>query len=87
MSYEKFAEIYGRDVVEAPAVPIVLATKEQCERLQQLCEGLKVEQETIDKWLTKADVESIKEMSNEQISSLIKHCENQVLKLSLTGAK
>lgn len=87
LSYDRFADVYGRAVVEAPAVPIVLATKEQCERLQQLCEGLKVDQETIDKWLSKCDVDGIQEMSDAQISSLIKHCENQVLKLSLTGAK
>lgn len=87
LSYDKFADVYGRSIVESPAIPVTLATKEQCERLVQLCEGLKVEQETIDKWLAKCDVETIQEMSEKQIKSLIEFCEKQVLKLSLTGAK
>lgn len=85
LSYDKFADIYGRSVLEKEAVPVVLATKEQVNRLVELCEGLKIDEETIEKWLTKTSVSSIEEMSNEQISSLIGYCEKQVLKLSLTG--
>ncbi len=85
LSYDKFADIYGRAVVEAEAVPVTLATPQEVERLKQLVEGLKVEPETVDKWLAKCGVESYEEMTHEQINSLIQYCEKQVLKLSLTG--
>lgn len=85
LSYDKFADIYGKSVIEAPAVPIILATKEQVERLKELIEGLKVNEETIDKWLTKCGVEKFDDMSSDQINSLISHCENQLSKL--TGGK
>lgn len=87
LSYDKFADIYGRDVVEAPAIPIILASAEQIVRLDTLVEGLKIDEATIEKWLSKCDVENYKEMSNEQISSLIKYCENMVLKLSMGDKK
>lgn len=87
LSYEKFADIYGRSVIEKEAIPIVLATSEQVARLKELCEGLKVDQESIDKWLTKCNVEIFNEMSNEQISSLIEFCNKKVMQLQLTGDK
>lgn len=82
LSYDKFAELYGKEVIEKQSVPIVLATAEQVARLTALVEGLKVDQETQDKWLTKCGVDSFIDMSNEQISSLIAFCEKKVLELS-----
>lgn len=87
LSYDKFADIYGRDVVEASAIPIVLATASEVARLKTLCEGLKVDQETIDKWLTKCAVESMEEMTQSQIQSLIAFCEKKVLELSTKESK
>lgn len=85
LSYEKFADIYGRSVIEKEAKPIVLATKEQITRLNDLVEGLKVPEDVVDKWKTKCDVDTFEEMSNDQISSLIKFCEQKVLQLSMKG--
>lgn len=82
LSYDKFSEIYGREVIEKEPVPIVLATSEQIERLKSLVEGLKVDQDTVDKWLVKCDVENFSEMSNEQISSLIVFCEKKIAALT-----
>lgn len=87
LSYEKFAEIYGRSIVEAPSVPVVVATPEQVARLISLVEGLKVSEEDQEKWLIKCGVESFNEMSDIQISSLIKHCEQLILKLSMGDKK
>jgi hypothetical protein len=85
LSYDKFADIYGRAVVEAPAIPVILATKEQVSRLDELMDGLKVPQEVADKWMLKCGVESTTEMTSDQINSLITHCESQLSKL--TGGK
>lgn len=83
LSYDKFADIYGRQVVEAPAVPIVLATAEQITRLESLVEGLKVPEEVVEKWKTKADVENFIDMSSDTINSLIAYCEKKVLELNV----
>lgn len=86
LSYEKFADLYGRQVIEAPSVPMILATVEQVARLTALVEGLKIDADTQKKWMDKCEVETFVDMSDSQISSLIKHCEMLVLKLS-TGDK
>lgn len=83
LSYDKFADIYGRAVIEKEAVPIVLATTEQVSRLNTLVEGLKVDVDTKDKWLTKCGVENFEEMSNEQIQSLIEYCDKKLSSLSM----
>jgi len=82
LSYDKFADVYGRSVIEKSSTPIKLATTEHIERLKKLIEGLKVEKETIDKWFTKCGVESFEDMSQEQIGSLITHCEKQIKELA-----
>jgi hypothetical protein len=84
LSYEKFAELYGKKVIEAQSVPMVLATPDQVNRLNTLVDGLKIDQETKDKWLTKCAVESFSDMSNKDITSLIQHCEKLISKLSTT---
>lgn len=87
LSYDKFADIYGRSVIEKEATPIVLATPEQVARLNSLVEGLKVDDEAKEKWLTKCNVEIFEEMSNEQISSLIAFCEKRALSLMEASKK
>ncbi len=81
LSYDKFADVYGRTVIEKPSVPIVLATLAQIKRLSELVEGLKIDTETTAKWLTKCDVDSFEETSDEQITSLIQYCEKKLTQL------
>lgn len=83
LSYDKFAEMYGKKVIEANSVPIILATSEEVARLNTLVEGLKVDPETVGKWLTKCDVETFADMSQSQIQSLIAFCEKKILELSM----
>lgn len=87
LSYDKFAELYGKETVERAAIPVALADNAQVARLLALIEGLKIDQDTQDKWFKKCGVDSYMEMSSVQIDSLIKHCEQMVLKLSTTGSK
>lgn len=81
LTYDEFAGLYGKEVVEREAVPVQLATVEEVARLLTLIEGLKVDQEQQEKWLKKLGVDEYSEASSEQIQSLIKHCENLALKL------
>lgn len=83
LSYDKFAELYGKEVIEKESVPTVLATLEDIVRLNKLVEGLKVDQETTDKWLNKCGVESFAEMSDIQIKSLIEYCDKLIMKLQM----
>jgi hypothetical protein len=87
LSYDKFAELYGKETVEREATPVKLASVEDIVRLKNLIEGLKVDQETQDKWFKKCNVESLEEMSEEQIKSLIQYCEKKVMELSMGGNK
>lgn len=87
LSYDKFADIYGRSVVESEAIPVILATTDDVKRIMQLIEGLKITPEQIEKWFTKCGVETFYEMSQEQIQSLIQFCEKQVLQLSMKEGK
>lgn len=85
LSYDRFADIYGRTVIEQEVKPLKLATAVQVARLDSLVDGLKVPSETIEKWFIKCNVEKFDEMTSEQIDSLIKFCEQKVLQLSMKG--
>lgn len=87
LSYDKFAELYGKDAVERSSIPIILASTEDIKRLHQLIEGLKIEPETVQKWQTKCGVETFFEMGKDQINSLIQHCEKQLSQLVTTEVK
>jgi len=71
LSYEKFADVYGADIIEAPVVPADLATDEQIAKVKKLVEILNVEEDQIAKWFKKADVDDWFEMTSKQIESLI----------------
>jgi hypothetical protein len=68
----RFAERYGKDVIEKAVVPVVLATPEQVAEIQRLLEVVKLPDGTVEKWFTKAGVESFAEMSDAQIEASIK---------------
>lgn len=87
VSYEKFAELYGKDTVEREAVPVQLASVEEITRLHALIDGLKVDEETQEKWLKKCNVDDYTELSNEQIKSLIGYCEKKIMELTMGGKK
>lgn len=84
LSYEKFSEVYGADIIEAPSVPAQLATKDQIEHIKKLIEALNVSQEQIDKWFKKVDVEEWEEMSFDQIKGLTDVLNKKVMELSMT---
>jgi len=70
LSYEKFAEVYGADIIEAPVVPADLATEKQIEKIKSLIETLNIDQTQIDKWFKKVDVDDWDEMTSKQITGL-----------------
>lgn len=71
LRYDKFAEIYGKKIIEKETTPVVLASAEQVERIKQLIEVVKIEESEIEKWFSKGGVDEWKEMTSEQIEKCI----------------
>lgn len=80
-SYANFCKFYGKEVLEKEATPVIMATKEQVDRANKLIGVVKVDQETINKWFAKADVDDFEEMSGEQITKVIDFLEKKVASL------
>lgn len=70
-SYSAFADKFGRAILEGKAVKTVLASDKQVSEIKSLIEVLRVDQDTIDKWYTKAGVEAFEEMDSETIVKCI----------------
>jgi|ERR1700761_6785933 len=70
-SYPEIAKKYGIHILEKEATPEILASPEQIKDLQDLMELLKIDEETSEKWLTKANAETFGEMKSEDISKCI----------------
>jgi hypothetical protein len=77
-SYDTIAEKYGRSVLERDAMPEVLATAEQVIELKRLIELLKVPSEDVQKWIDKADAETLDEMQSQQIDKCIKFLNSKI---------
>ena len=60
--YDEIAERYGRAVLERDAAPVALATPEQQEELRTLVDSRKGGEDLLEKWLTKAQAETIAEL-------------------------
>lgn len=77
-SYQEFASRYGKDVLEGNSRTIDLASPEQVMTLNQLVKVVRVEPETIEKWLTKANADSFEEMDTATIAKCIEFLTKQV---------
>lgn len=71
LDYAKFSERYGRDIIDKAPTQIALCSQEQYDEMQRLIALLKVENETVEKWLTKANAESLKELNKTQAQKVI----------------
>jgi hypothetical protein len=71
LSYVKFAELYGKQEVERNSLPMVMATVDQVTELKKLVEVMNIKQEIVDGWLSKASVDTIAELTGEQILKCI----------------
>lgn len=81
-SYEEFAARYGRDVMEAEAVAVPLATPEQVARYTELLGVVKLPEKVQEKWSENAD--SPAEMTGADLDKRIQYLEGQ---LALTTKK
>lgn len=77
-NYSAIAERYGRDVLERMAEAQQLATPEQVKSLERLVDLLKIEDDTVEKWLAKAQASSFEEMPAAAAQKCIEWCEARV---------
>lgn len=76
-SYNKFSEMYGRDVIERESTQITLITPDQKARLEELLDIVKIEPDWLDKALARARVSDFSELSTEQAQKLIDFLEKK----------
>lgn len=79
-SYDEISNRYGRKIIEKDAVPEILATYEQIDRLKQLIELYKESDETVAKWLTKSNAKTMEEIPEDVILKIISHLEARATK-------
>jgi hypothetical protein len=70
-SYEEIAKRYDAATLERQAQRIQLASHDQVKQLRGLLEVVKIEQDAVDKWLSKAGVDTFEDMSADVIGKCI----------------
>jgi len=78
LSFEKFAEKYGKDVINRKAKHIVLASAENIAEVVRLVQLLKLTDEEITKWWTKWNIADWNEMSESQAANAIKFLNDKI---------
>lgn len=78
LEYSKFAELYGKEIIEKESKAIVMATPVQIEKIKNLLEVVKIPEADIQKWWTKSDVESWEEMTSVDIQAGIDKLEKRL---------
>lgn len=71
LEYSKFCDLYGKEVIDAPVKPLVMANPEQIAEIGHLIEVVRLDTEIVEKWLNKANADSWDEMSTDQIQKCI----------------
>jgi hypothetical protein len=82
LNYGTFADLYGKDIIENPSIPVELATTDQIEKLAKLLDAVKVESEQQDKWLKKAGVDKFEDMKSSDVAKVISFLEDKITKLT-----
>lgn len=77
-SYPNFLKFYGQEIIERAADPVAMSTKEQVTEVVRLLDVVKVDDETVSDWFTRADVDSWEEMSGERIQKCIDYLKKKI---------
>lgn len=77
-SYQDFAGLYGRDVVEEESHPVICATPEQLTEIERLLGIVKLEEGTVEKWLAGANVSAWDEMPVERTAKAIAYLQGRI---------
>jgi GTPase SAR1 family protein len=86
-SYENFVKFYGQEIIERDTVPVAMATPEQVEKLKNLISIVKVDEDVIQKWLAKADVDDFSEMNSAVIQKCIDYVQAKLDSISMPAVE
>lgn len=78
MDYQEFAKRYGQSVIEKSTTPIELCSPEQVTEINRLVELLKIDRETTDKWLDKANADSFADFNKTQAAKIIESLKKKI---------
>lgn len=78
LDYDAFSERYGREVIEAEVKPITLATPEQVAEIERLVATIRLDEDTVAKWLTKASAAGWAELTTEQAAGIVNFCNKKI---------
>lgn len=82
LSYDKFAELYGKDVMEKAPVPLVLANSAQLTQLEGLIEALNISIEQQTKVLSSFDVDKFNDLTEDQCQKVIESLQKKIKALT-----
>ena len=78
LEFSDFAERYGKDVIEKAAKQIKLASADQVAEINRLIDLLKIDPATVEKWLEKANAETVAEFNETQASKIIESLKSKI---------
>lgn len=76
-NYAEFAKRYGKDIMEAAPVPVILATPEQIAEFKRLLETVKLGDTAADKRVQELS-ENISEHESERVAAVIKYLNEKI---------
>lgn len=77
-TYDEIASRYGKEVMEKDAIPVKVADFNQVVELMKLIELVKIPEETVEKWLKKANSETLEDMPHDDIQKCIDHLKTKI---------
>lgn len=86
LSYDKFAELYGKTVLEQESVPVVMANSAQLTQLSGLIDALNISKEQQDKVLGKFNAENWQDLTEDAMQEVITSLQKKINSLK-TGDK
>jgi hypothetical protein len=78
LSYDAFADRYGRDVIEGIGKVIELVTTEQIAELRVLMDSVRMPDDWLDKCLKRGKADTIEEMSTDAVAAMVKMLKERV---------
>lgn len=77
LDYPTFAERYGKDFIEAKPKPIKLAQPAQIAEIIRLLDVVKIDEDTIAKWFSKAGASEWSDFTEDNAGAIITHLTNK----------
>ena len=82
LTYDKFAELYGKETVERASVPVTLANFAQLTQLSQLIEALNIPEEHQEKVLKSFNADKWDELTEDECQKVITSLQKKIKSLT-----